>query len=155
MKPWRGFTLIELLVVMAILAVSAMLASPALGRFFQPKSVQPPADQLMKAIAKARDNAILHQQSFRGFLNIQGKRFEGADGAVLVQLPTDLQLEAVDDAQATLLPCRFGPDGSGCSLLLRLGAATSPLLLTVDPVTGQVRLWSEQSAANEIEAGSS
>lgn len=155
MKPWRGFTLIELLLVMAILAVSAMLASPALGRFFQPKSVQPPADQLMKAIARARDNAILHQRSFRGFLNIEGKRFEGADGAVLVQLPTDLQLEAIDDAQATVLPCRFAPDGSGCALRLRLGAAGSPLRLAVDAVTGQVRLWPEQGAANEMDAGSS
>lgn len=148
----RGFTLIELLVVMAILAVSAMLASPALGRFFQPKATLPPADRLMKGIAKARDDAILHQQSFRGFLNIDEKRFENADGEVLVQLPINMQLEALDGAPAPLLPCRFGPDGSGCSMLLRLGSEGSPLLLAVDPVTGRVRLWPEQSIAIGVDA---
>lgn len=152
MKPLHGFTLIELLVVMAILAVGAALASPALGRFFQPKSMLPPADQLMRGIAKARDNAILHQQSFRGFLNIERKRFESANGDVLVQLPTDMRVEAVDDPQAVLLPCRFGPDGSGCAMMLRLGNDASLLLLAVDPVTGRVRLRSGQHMADDMDA---
>jgi len=151
-KPLHGFTLIELLVVMAILAVGAALASPALGRFFQPKSMLPPADQLMRGIAKARDNAILHQQSFRGFLNIERKRFESATGDVLVQLPSNMRVEAVDDPQAILLPCRFGPDGSGCAMTLRLGTDASLLLLAVDPVTGRVRLWSGQHMADDMGA---
>jgi type II secretory pathway pseudopilin PulG len=146
---------VELLVVLAILAVSAMLASPALGRFFQTKSTLPPADQLMKGIAKARDTAILHQQSFRGFINIAENRFEGANGEVIVQLPTSMRLEAVEDVEATLLPCRFGPDGSGCFLMLRLLNSVPPLLLAVDPVTGQVRLWSEQIDGSGVGSESS
>ncbi len=151
----RGFTLIELLVVMAILAASTMLATPAMGRFFQPKSALPPAEMLMKGIARARDNAILRQHSFRGFLNIDEKRCESAGGEVLVQLPSNVQMEAADDARATLLPCRFGPDGSGCAMMLRLRTENIPLLLAVDPVTGQVRLWPERSVAIGIGAGGS
>lgn len=155
MKPLSGFTLIELLVVMAILTASAMLVAPALGRFFQPKAALPPGDMLMKGIARARDNAILQQRSFRGFLDLGENRFESADGEVLVQLPRIVHLEATDDARATLLPCRFGPDGRGCAMMLRLKTENTSLLLAVDPVTGRIRLWPEQSAATQFDAGGS
>lgn len=139
----RGFTLIELLVVLVIMALGAALASPSLGRFFMPKPTASPVDQLMTALARARDDAILHRRSFRGVLNVAEKRLESAGGEVLVQLPSDLQMEAADDPQAALLPCRFGPDGTGCGLTLRFPGGEAQLFLAVDPVTGRVRLWRE------------
>lgn len=139
----RGFTLIELLVVLAIMAIGAALASPTLGRFFLPKPTASPVERLMTALARARDDAILRQRPFRGFVNVAEKRFETAAGEVLVQLPTDLQMEAADDPQAALLPCRFGPDGAGCALTLRFAGGDAQLFMAVDPLTGRVRLWRE------------
>lgn len=141
-----GFTLVELLIVLMILALAAATALPAVGRFFVPRSVLPPADRLMTAIARARDNAILHQQAFRGFLNLAEHRFENATGQVLVQLPESIHLEAANDSTALQLPCQFGPDGKGCAMSVRIFDGAPPWMMTVDPVTGRVRMRREAVA---------
>lgn len=142
----RGFTLVELLVVLLILALGAATASPALGRFFIPKPVPTPSDQLMTALALARDRALLRQRPFRGFLDLAEKRFVTATGEVLLQLPANLRIEAAHAPQAPRLPCLFGADGHGCAMTLRVYDGDPPWLLAVDPVTGRVSMKREAIA---------
>lgn len=140
----RGFTLIELLVVLAIIALAAALAAPALGRFFRPKPVLLPAEQLMTSLARVRDEAVRRQQDFRGFLDLKEKRLQTTTGQVVLQLPIQIRIEIPGtDTIPERLPCRFSPEGIGCAMQIRIVQEAIPWLLSVDPVTGRVRLRPE------------
>ena len=144
----HGFTLIELLIALAVIAVAATLVMPGIGRLLLPRYAPPPVDQFIAALARIRDEAILHRQPFRGYFNLSEKRLENADGLTRLTLPDTLTAEKLvtatekpppDKQVAERLPCLFRIDGSGCgqTLLLTDGALTWRIV--IDPITGRIR----------------
>lgn len=132
-----GFTLVELLVVMAIMAFASLAVAPALQNLLAPRSRPSEAEQLMAALALARDDAIRQRRSFRGVLFADERGLQDGEGRTIFQPSANLRMEPIPDKG---LPCAFRPDGGGCALALLLSGAEHQWRLQIDALTGRARL---------------
>lgn len=135
-----GFTLVELLVVLAIMAFATLAVAPSLQRLVAPRPPRPVAEQLLDAIARSRDDAIQKRHTFRGLIDPGNRLWQDSEGQVLYQFPEDTLITSENGTSADPIPCVFRPDGSGCSLSLRVVQDDQEWRVMVDPVTGRIRL---------------
>jgi len=132
-----GFTLVELLVVLAIMAFASIAVAPSLESLLAPRPRLSDPEKLVAALARARDEAILQGQTFRGAMYTDERGLQDAEGKTLYEPPANL---AIGPASDEPLPCVFRPDGSGCSLALQLTRGEDEWRVQVNPLTGRVRL---------------
>jgi len=131
---------VELLVVLAIMAVATLAVAPSLQRLVAPRPPRPMVEELLAAIGRSRDEAIQTRHSFRGAFDPDNRLWQDAEGRVLYQSPADTTITAESGTSTEPLPCVFHPDGSGCSLALKVIQGDGEWLVNVDPVTGRIRL---------------
>lgn len=136
----KAFTLVELLVVLVIMAFATLAVAPSLQRLVAPRPPRPVVEELLAAIGRSRDAAIQQRHTFRGILDATNGLWLDGQGNTLFQLPEDVALAPEYGASTDPLPCVFRPDGSGCSLSLKIVQNDLEWRLKVDPVTGRIHL---------------
>ncbi len=143
-KNSPGFTLLELLVVLAIVALAMTLLPSFLSAGRANTEMRQEARNLVNALRKTRSIAIVKNRETAFILNLEARSYKigelGAEqplgGAVAMELLT-AQSEQVGGQVGGI---RFYPGGgsSGGEIRLSLGGASQ--LVTVDWLTGAVRL---------------
>lgn len=130
----------ELLVVLAIMAFATLAVAPSLQRLVAPRPPRPAVEELLAAIGRSRDEAIQKRLSFRGRLDPGNGWWLDAEGKILYQSPADTSIAPENGTSTEPMSCVFRPDGSGCTLSLKVLQDDSEWRVKVDPVTGRIRL---------------
>ncbi len=111
-SPRSGFTLAEIVVVVAIVGVMAGLAIVPAGRALERASVRAASDELMTALAVARQVAIMRSAYVVATIDtIAGSITIEADGDTTYRRPVE-SLHAVR-LSVTRSTIRFAPNGLG------------------------------------------
>jgi general secretion pathway protein H len=140
----RGFTLLELLVVLGVLALALAVVSPSLGRARLGVLARSTAYELAANLRASR--AAARATSIEHALTIDlSQRLYWAEGVVGRRpLPPGVVMEvAVPQSEriaGAVSRIRFFPDGSASGARLVLHDERSTMRITVDWLTGDVRL---------------
>lgn len=161
----RGFTLVELIVVTVVLLLLAGVAVPSFFRFQHAARFQDVVRRTVALLGEARSLAIstehdvvlLYDEPARA-LRVQVEPAEAdrdlepnapappaAERATrdlrVLPLPPEVEASVEAGSRSLARVLRFYPDGRADEALLRLERAGSfPVLLTVNPRTGRVRV---------------
>ena len=104
----RGFSITELIVVIAMIGILSLLAVPSLATYWRTSSLSAGAEQLVSVLNRARHLAIRTNDSVCVERSGTGVRMRtvscagtvwtgvGTDGAGLIQIANNLQVERVD-----------------------------------------------------------
>ena len=130
----------ELLVVLGIMAFATLAVAPSLQRLIAPRPPRPVVEQLLAAISQSRDEAIQQRHTFRGALDPGNRLWQDAEGNVLFRLPEETLITPGNGTSPDPITCVFLPDGSGCSLSVRVLQDSQEWQMNIDPVTGRIRL---------------
>lgn len=138
-----GFTLVEMLVVLAILALGASLALPALRPPPDDLRLEAAARTLASALRLSRTGAIAGNAEIVLTIDADRRRFESTAvpaGRIDPDISIDMVLAAPERRGRSTGAIRFFADGtcSGGDIVLTLGARRARIL--VNWLTGQARL---------------
>lgn len=136
----RGFTLLELLVTLAVLALAAALVAPAVGRTADTVRVRAEVARFAALLRHAREQALVTREPHRLVVDPVARRLTvlaGEDVRQLRTLPEDVHIEVEPPATLTV---DFEPHGSSTGGAFLVRARGAQYRVTVDPVTGRVRV---------------
>jgi general secretion pathway protein H len=135
----RGFTLLELLVVLAIIAIAAGLAAPAIGRSTDSLKARGEIAGFSAVLRHAREQAITTRRPHRVVVvpaEHQVRVFAGDELRRTRAVPERWTIQAPGPAG---LSVRFEPHGASTGADWRIVANEVTWRVTVDPMTGRVR----------------
>jgi prepilin-type N-terminal cleavage/methylation domain-containing protein len=141
----RGFTLLELIVTLFVIALAVGLVAPVVGRSTDTLRGRANVARFSAMLRHARDQAITTRRSHAVVIDPAGHR------ATLVAAPDEVRqartLSAdlqVDANPPDALNVRFEPTGVSTGGDFRLTTGGMRFRVTVDQLTGRVRVEREQ-----------
>ncbi len=142
-----GFTLVEVLVMLVIMAAAGTLVAPYIGRERRALGLHEIGLLIATDLRSARTRAIVQRTSTALALSIEGQDLQLDDRHV--RLPVGTRATFVTAAEeriaAAIGRIRFFPDGSSTGGKITLETTGRNLSLTVDWLTGNVRVTDERS----------
>ncbi len=133
----RGFTLLELLVVLLLLALSASIAAPSIGRSIDALRVRAEVAGFAAVLRHAREQAITTRRVYTVTV-------DDRDHQVRVAVGEDVKTRALPatwtiETDPPHVALRFQPEGSSTGADYRITAGPIVYRVTVDALTGRVR----------------
>lgn len=140
----HGFTLLELLVVMVIAGLMLALVPPLFSNTVSGTRLKSCARDLLTVMRETRSRAILYDAEQPLFIDIEGRRFLGANSRA-VSIPQGVTI-TVTPATSKGAPAserrvlRFFPDGGSSGETVTLSSGDYSYHLRLNWLTGQVSL---------------
>jgi len=136
-----GFTLIELVLVLFVIAVAAAVAGPVIGRTMDGIKVRAEVAGFSATLRHAREQAVATQRPHRVEVSPADHRMTVIADEDDVRLSRPLSPTLTVEANAPLgMAVRFEPHGVSSGGDFRLGTGTTAYLVSVEPLTGRVRV---------------
>jgi len=143
----RGFTFVEMMVVLAIVALGAALAVPAIDAGLDAREVRRAARQIAATMNYCRREAVATGALRRMRISPDDNRIEADDGSRWAVLTERALIERIDggwDAGFGKYDLAFFPNGStsGAEVVVvsRRDRSRNRLRLVLDPLVGTVRV---------------
>jgi general secretion pathway protein H len=139
----RGFTLLELIVTLAVLAVTAAVVAPAIGRGTDSLKARAEVASFAATLRHAREKAITTQRPHRVEVDTEAHRVsivappaseEDKEVRETRTLSSRLTIEASPSPEVT-----FDPRGIATGVDFKLTSGGIVYLVTVDQLTGRVK----------------
>jgi general secretion pathway protein H len=151
MKRAAGFTLIEVVCALAIIALLAALALPAIPRGTSHARLEAYALEVATLLTTDRNAAIRRRTEIATVLDSSGRAIRSGAGADRIQLPRDVAFDALlaqtcngRKAGATI---DFFPSGMSCGGTIELRRGDAGFQVRVNWLTGGAEVVSTDSAA--------
>jgi general secretion pathway protein H len=136
-----GFTLIEVILVLVVIAVAAAVAGPIIGRTAEGMRMRTEVAGFSATLRHAREQAVATQRPHRVEVHPAEHRLsiiaDQSDVRLTRSLARQLTIEAIPPPALTV---SFDPHGVSSGGDFRLGAGAIVYLVSVDPLTGRVRV---------------
>jgi general secretion pathway protein H len=135
-----GFTLLELLVTLAVLAVALAVVGPSIGRTTDTIRARAEVARFSALLRHTREQAITSRRAHTLVVDLSAHRVNIVAGDEVREsrpLPDHLHIEAEPPAG---LAVRFEPQGTSNGGAFRVISAGVRYQVTVDPLTGRVRI---------------
>ncbi len=140
----RGFSLLELLIALSLMVAAIAMAPAYFSKGVSSAELKSGARQLASALSSTRARAIARNQTLQFLLDLDKRQFYiGRDSApVAIDEALTLRLKTAESERINdhLGAIRFFPDGSSTGGEIRLGNGARSLRITVNWVTGKVRI---------------
>jgi general secretion pathway protein H len=139
-----GFTMMELLIVVAIMAIVAAFAMPAVGNGPSTSAMRGGARELAAGLRFARSEAVARRHDTFVAIDLEGRRFKVADDPREHQLPREAELKLFT-AQSDIVnestgAIRFFPDGGSNGGRITLASGERKFDIDIDWLTGRVTI---------------
>jgi general secretion pathway protein H len=135
----RGFTFLELLVVLLLLALTASLAGPAIGRSTDAIRTRAEIAGFAAVLRHAREQAITSRRTHAVVVDPAAHLMEVTAGDEVRRRRVLPARWAIEGASPTSLTVRFDPQGSSTGGEYRIATGDVVYRVTVDALTGRVR----------------
>lgn len=138
-----GFTLAELVVTLLVLGLAVALAGPVVGRTVETVRARAEVARFSATLRHAREQAIATRRAHAVIVDPAEHRLRvvaGEEVRASRALPADLRVEGQSPAG---LGVRFEPNGVSTGGDFRLTSGAIRYHVTVDPLTGRVRVERE------------
>jgi prepilin-type N-terminal cleavage/methylation domain-containing protein len=136
-----GFTFIEVVLVLFVIAVATAVAAPVVGRTTDGMRLRAEVAGFSATLRHAREQAVATQRPHRVEVSPLERRMtviaDEADVRMSRALSSQLSIVATPPPALTI---RFEPHGVSSGGEFRLGAGGLLFLVSVDPLTGRVRI---------------
>jgi general secretion pathway protein H len=136
-----GFTLIELVLVLFVIALAAAVAGPVIGRTAEGMRMRTEVAGFSATLRHAREQAVATQRPHRVEINPGEHRMsiiaDESDVRLTRSLARQLTVEAIPPPALTV---SFEPHGVSSGGDFRLGTGSLVYLVSIDPLTGRVRV---------------
>jgi prepilin-type N-terminal cleavage/methylation domain-containing protein len=137
----QGFTLLELIVTLFVIALAVGLVAPVIGRSTDSLRGRSEIARFSAMLRYARDQAITTRRGYAFVIDPMAHKatiVAAPDEVMRTRpLPSDLTVEA-NPPQALIV--RFEPNGVSSGGDFRLTSGGTRYRITVDPLTGRVRV---------------
>ncbi|WP_158498802.1 GspH/FimT family pseudopilin [Magnetospira sp. QH-2] len=145
-----GFTLLEMLVVLALTALVAGLAGPAMVSRGTDRSPDQVAASLAATLRLARSEALRGGQTMDVVFNPSDKNWALENGRNKGVLPDSQTFRLIVPEEWNRI--RFHPDGSSSGGEIKIFSARDRAVIQVDWLTGRVRLQDQPAASGEFDS---
>jgi prepilin-type N-terminal cleavage/methylation domain-containing protein len=136
-----GFTFIEVILVLFVIALAAAVAGPVIGRTAEGMRMRTEVAGFSATLRHAREQAVATQRPHRVEVNPVEHRLsviaEESDVRLTRSLARQVTIAAMPPQALTVT---FEPHGVSSGGDFRLGAGAIFYLVSVDPLTGRVRV---------------
>ncbi len=138
-----GFTLIEMLIVIVIIAISASIALPLLGRPSDTFRLQTTAGDFVAALRITREAAILRNAETALMIDVERRTLQSQvvpQRAFAPEVTAKLEFAAPERTARSTGGFRFFPDGSSTGGTVMLSLHDKQAKICVLWLTGEARL---------------